>query len=104
LTRVYRLILWPEAELEVAEAVNWYESQEKGFGRRFLIEFRAATARLRRSPFQFQIVEEQARRVVLHRFPYGVFYEIHDADVVILACLHTSRDPGGWRDRISRSR
>ena len=102
MTRVYRLILWPEVELEIAETVDWYESQEKGLGRKFLTQFRAATARLRRTPYHYQIIEERARRVVLHRFPYGVFFEIHDVDVVILACLHTSRDPVAWRERITR--
>lgn len=102
MTRVFRLIVWPEAELEIEEAVSWYETQEKGLGRYFLAEFRAASSRLRRTPFHYQIVEEQARRVVLHRFPYAVFYEIHEVEVVILACLHTSRDPLVWRERITR--
>jgi hypothetical protein len=32
-----------------------------------------------------------------------VFFEIHDADVVILACLHTARDPEEWQRRITRT-
>lgn len=98
--RLYRLVVWPDVEAEIADAVGWYESQQPGLGRRFLAEFRAATTLLRRTPFHYQIIEEQIRRIVLHHFPYSVFYEVHDPDVLIVACLHTSRDPEEWRRRI----
>ena len=86
--------------MEIAGAVNWYELQQKGLGRRFLAQFRATAARLRQNPFLYQILESEIRRVVLHRFPYGIFYAIEDHAVVVLACLHTSRDPETWRSRI----
>ena len=100
---VYRIVIWPEAEAEVAEAAEWYESQERGLGRDFLRAFRAATATLRRTPLHYQPILEQARRVLLRRFPYAVFFEIHDSDVVILSCLHTARDPEVWQKRVTRS-
>lgn len=99
----YRLVIWPEAETEVADAARWYEQQEKGIGREFLRAFRAATGVLRRTPLHYQPVFVEARRLLLRRFPYAVFFEIHDADVVILACLHTSRDPREWQRRVTRS-
>jgi plasmid stabilization system protein ParE len=101
--RVYRLIVWPEAEEDLTEATHWYESQERGLGREFLRAFRAATAVLRRTPLHYQPVAEQTRRILLRRFPYGVFYEVHGADVVVLACLHTARDPEAWERRIPRT-
>ena len=78
-------------------------SQERGLGREFLRAFRAATAVLRRTPLHYQPIEEEARRVLLRRFPYAVFFEVHDSDVVILSCLPTARDPEEWRRRITRS-
>ena len=73
----YHLVIWPQAEADVAEAARWYEQQEAGLGRDFLRAFRAATAILRRNPFQYQIIFVEVRRVLLRRFPYAVFYEIH---------------------------
>lgn len=81
--QLYRLVIRPEAEAEVADAARWYEQRERGLGREFLRAFRAASAVLRRNPFQYQTVVEEARRVVLRRFPYSVFYEVHDHDVVV---------------------
>lgn len=99
---MYRLIIRPEADEEVREAALWYESRERGLGREFLRAFRAATCVLRRNPLLSQIVLEQARRVLLRRFPYAVFYEVHGSDVVILACLRESRDREEWEGRITR--
>ena len=100
---MYRLIIWPDAEADLAEAAQWYEAQERGLGRQFMHAFRGATSILRRTPLHYQPVVEEARRVLLRRFPYAVFFEIHGSDVVILACLHTARDPEEWQRRITRS-
>jgi toxin ParE1/3/4 len=98
----YRLVIQPVAKAEVAEAAAWYESQERGLGREFLRAFRASTAVLRRNPFQYQPVDEETRRVLLRRFPYSVFFEVHGTEVVILACVHQARDPALWQQRVTR--
>jgi toxin ParE1/3/4 len=99
---LYRLLVRPEAEIEVQEAAQWYEAHERGLGREFLRAFRAAMAPLRRNPLLYQRIEVEARRVLLRRFPYSVIYEIHGSDVVILACMHCARDPQEWERRVER--
>lgn len=99
----YRLIIRPEADEEVAEAARWYETRERGLGREFLRAFRASVAPLRRNPFLYPIVVEEARRVLVRRFPYSIFYEVHGSDVVVLACFHEARDPRDWQERITRA-
>lgn len=99
-TRLYRLVLLPEAEAELMDAAQWYEEQERGLGHEFLRAFRAATAPLRRNPLLYQIVEGEARRVLLRRFPYGVIYEVYGSEVVLLACFHSARDPQEWQQRL----
>jgi toxin ParE1/3/4 len=95
----YRLLIRPEARAEVAEAAGWYEAREQGLGRDFLRAFRAATDLLRRDPLHYQVVFGEMRRVLLRRFPYGEFYEIHDSEVVVLGCIHGARDPAEWQNR-----
>ena len=97
--RAYRFVTSGEVEAEIAEAARWYETQVRGLGHEFLRAFRAATAVLHRDPLHDQVIEDDIRRILLRRFPYAVFYEVHSADVVILACLHTSREPEEWRQR-----
>jgi plasmid stabilization system protein ParE len=100
-TRRYRLVIRPEAHAEVAEAAQWYDERSRGLGRDFLRAFRAATDVLRRNPYLYQIIFEDMRRVVMRRFPYSVFYEIHEPDVVVLGCMHEARDPEDWQKRAS---
>jgi plasmid stabilization system protein ParE len=95
----YRLIIRPDAEAEITEAVLWYESQKRGLGSEFLRAFRAATSVLKRNPFMYQVVLADVRRILLRRFPYGVFYEVHGSEVTVLACLHAARDPEEWQNR-----
>lgn len=96
----YRLVIRPEADAELAEAASWYEERRQGLGGEFLDAFVESTANLRRNPHLFAPIFGEARRALLHRFPYSVIYEVHDREVVILACFHEHRDPKEWRRRL----
>jgi len=98
----YRVVIQPVARTELSEAAKWYESQERGLGREFMRAFRAGTDILRRNPFQYQTIDEETRRLLLRRFPYSVFFEVHGSVVVILGCLHQARDPALWQSRVTR--
>jgi hypothetical protein len=36
---------------------------------------------------------------MLKRFPYAVFFAVEDEIIVVLAVLHTSRNPAEWQRR-----
>jgi plasmid stabilization system protein ParE len=48
---------------------------------------------------QHQVVYREVRRSIPRRFPYGVFYRIEQADVLVFAVVHLHRDPSTWQDR-----
>ncbi len=50
-------------------------------------------------PLAFQIVQRTFRRVLLHRFPYALFYHADESRIVIVAVLHQARDPEILRSR-----
>jgi plasmid stabilization system protein ParE len=91
-----RVILRPEAEAELAEAIDWYESRGKGLGADFMRAVDAAMAVIERNPEQYQIVKGQVRRAVLRRFPYGLIYVASQHEITVLACFHGRRDPRRW--------
>lgn len=98
------LHLDPEADAEIREAAAWYERQRTGLGREFLAAVDAAVQRIRQSPRRFPRLEtlpeeENVRRLLLHRFPYGVVYEAAENDIRILAVAHTRRRPNYWKHR-----
>jgi plasmid stabilization system protein ParE len=93
------VILRPEAEAELTEAIDWYESRGEGLGADFMRAVDAAMAAIERNPEQHQIVRGQVRRAVLRRFPYGLIYVASEHEITVLACFHGRRDPRRWFER-----
>jgi plasmid stabilization system protein ParE len=95
-----KLVVAPEAELDIAEAYVWYESRRIGLGEEFLGSVDAAIERICRHPLIYPIVHEAYRRALIRRFPYAVFFEPTESSVTVYALFHTSRDPQKWRQRL----
>jgi len=96
----YRLETTRAVELEVEAAFEWYERQQTGLGFEFLNELRAAYQRVVDHPLAYQVLRSGIRRALTRRFPYAIYYSIEAEVLVILAVLHTARDPAQWRKRI----
>ena len=96
----YRLEATPTVELEVEAAFAWYEGEEPGLGFEFVEELRAAYQRILDHPFAYHDLRSGIRRALTRRFPYAVFFSVEGETVVILAVLHTARDPEEWQRRI----
>jgi plasmid stabilization system protein ParE len=94
------LVIAPEAELDIAEAYDWYEGRRAGLGEEFLSSVDACLESIRRQPRMHSVVHKDYRRSLIRRFPYAVFYEHSEATVTIYAVFHTSRDPDKWRQRL----
>jgi plasmid stabilization system protein ParE len=88
-----RVVFLAEAEAEIAEAVDWYETRGKGLGADFMRSLEATVASIQRIPTQYQIIKAQARRAVLRRFPYSVVYTASEHEIIVFACFHSRRDP-----------
>lgn len=94
-----RLLVRPEAQAEIDDAVSSYERRRPGLGARFLWELDRVLARAVESPSQFPIVEEAARRAIVKKFPYGVYFVVDAQAIVVLAVLHFRRRPESLRGR-----
>ncbi len=90
------------AEIELDQAIHWYEAQAPGLGNAFLIEVLSATDRIARFPKAWHLLDEGVRRCRLSRFPYGLIDTIDDSDILVLAVAHLHRRPDYWRDRLKR--
>ncbi|BBL70261.1 type II toxin-antitoxin system RelE/ParE family toxin [Methylogaea oryzae] len=96
---INRLIIRPEAEADLADAQAWYEAQRKGLAAEFLLSVEEALERIGRIPSMYSATYRDIRRVLLRRFPYVIYYRIVRDDVVIVAVLHTARNPRLWKSR-----
>jgi plasmid stabilization system protein ParE len=89
----------PEAESEFREAIDYYEDRESGLGYDFSIEVFTTIQNIVNHPTAWPIIEEDMRRCLVNRFPYGVIYSIEQGKIFILAVMHLRRHPDYWKNR-----
>jgi toxin ParE1/3/4 len=94
------VVFTPAAESDVSEAIDWYEEHAPGLGARLLSELDDVVLRIEENPRQFPLMHRDARRALLRRFPYAIFFRLAGTEAQILACFHTSRDPSTWQERV----
>jgi plasmid stabilization system protein ParE len=95
----YSLIIRPEAEADMAEAFGWYEERKAGLGYEFLEEVAALFRQIQENPLRHAEVYGKARRALIRRFPYKVFYLFEGAKVEVIGVVHAKRDPQIWQKR-----
>lgn len=93
------LFISPEAEAEVGEAREWYDARADGLAAAFMRAVDACFAMIEREPEAFPVVHRDLRRALLRRFQYAVIYRVLEGEILIVACIHTSRDPERWQSR-----
>jgi plasmid stabilization system protein ParE len=89
----------PEAEAEFVQAIEYYEECEAGLGYDFAVEVYSAIERTMAYPKAWPIIEEDIRRSLVRRFPYGILYAEEDEELFIVAVMHLHRDPDYWKHR-----
>ena len=81
-------------------AAHYYNGQRRGLGAEFRDTVRLALERIKRHPAAWHPLSANTRRFVLHRFPYGIIYQVRDDEILIVAVAHLHREPDHWRDRL----
>jgi plasmid stabilization system protein ParE len=93
------LIVNPEAEADLADARQWYETERSGLGDELIDAVSNVFARVQRAPRLYAKVFQELRLALVRRFPYVVVYRIDDDQITVVAVYHTHRDPRGWQSR-----
>ncbi len=98
---MYKTIILPAAREDIREAAIWYNRQQDGLGKRFIVEVREMVLHIRRNPKASNVRYSNIRTAVLSVFPFMVHYYIEEnaKTIIVAAILHTSRDPNLWEDR-----
>ena len=94
-----RVVVQPQADLDIQVAAVWYEDQQSGLSERFLDELHLVFSRIGDNPRQFPVIEGEARRALLRHFPYGVYFLVESQAITVLAVLHLHRPPDVWKGR-----
>lgn len=97
----YEIQVRRAAELDIAEAQVWYETQQSGLGREFRAEISSVIDRLAETPLTYQKTHRDVRRAIVRRFPYLIWYRVIEKTVIVLACTYAGRDPRYVKSRLT---
>jgi len=89
------------AQYELDEAIAYYDQQRQNLGSEFLSEVIDSIGRISEYPDAWQELTSRTRRCLIHRFPYGIIYQVRSDIVLIIAVASLHRKPTYWQDRIS---
>jgi plasmid stabilization system protein ParE len=89
----------PLFDSDVLDAAEWYDRRQPNLGSDFLARVRRAVKRLIADPERRTSLEFGVRYWPVERFPYVVFYDVTESEVLVLGVMHTSRDSKKWISR-----
>ena len=74
-----------------------YERKPAGLGARFLEEVDRTVERMVMAPETWRRLSSRTRRCLVHRFPFGLLYQIRGQEILIVSVMDLRRDPESWR-------
>lgn len=99
-----RYIFHPEALQEYEEAALYYKEISRELAVSFINSVEKGIKKILEYPEAWQAVEEDVRRHLIKRFPFGIYYTIQEDYVLIVAVMHMSRKPGYWKKRLGEEK
>jgi len=98
---MYKALILPLAKEDIQEASNWYNTQQKELGKRFIADLRETVHFIRQNPEVLKVRYNSVRTAVLSVFPFMIHFTIDKMNktIIVVAILHTSRNPELWKKR-----
>lgn len=94
------LILLLQADLDIQAAFDRYEEYQSGRGEVFMRQLDAAFTLLRQHPEMAPVYAGPYRRMLAREFPYGIFYEVQPARIIVAPIMDLRQDPQVIRRRL----
>jgi len=96
---IFPVIILHEAELELQETIEYYDSKSSGLGMDFADEMRKAVQIIQQYPERQALQNDKTRRILTNRFPYQIIYTMFQNEIWIIAFANQRRKPGYWEKR-----
>jgi plasmid stabilization system protein ParE len=96
---VSALIVRVRARAEITEAFEWYRARSPDAAGNFLAAIDRALADIAEAPERFPVVRGRLRRLLLHGFPYAVYYKVFPRTISVVGVIHGHRHPDTWLAR-----
>ena len=90
-----------QAAMEFDEAIEWYEIQSKGLGRRFRKSVTDQLRKIRGNPDWFLKEADNIYKAYVPKFPYKSLFTSDKDRIGVWAIAHMHRKPWYWQSRMS---
>ena len=90
---IYKLILKPRAENDLADSIEWYESRKRGLGKKFVNHLESYFEKISENPLNYQIQNPPFREAYIQKFPFVIIYEVSESEVIVYSIFNTNRNP-----------
>lgn len=100
---IYKVKLLPQAKLDLLNSRKWYNEQQPGLGKRFLLSTELTFDLLQQNPELFAVRFQTIRSAPVRDFPFLIHYNIDQVrkNIIVFAVLHTSRHTKKLIERIN---
>jgi toxin ParE1/3/4 len=95
------VVLLLSAERDLQEAYNWVEEHRREREEFFLQDVESRLEHLKKFPFIGPLYRGRYRRLLIPRYPFGIFYVAESNRIVIHAVPDLRQDPKRIRGRFS---
>lgn len=89
----------PVAFAEIQKIADYYDERGDDLGSEFIAAVKETVAKIGENPFLYAIVFSDVRSVLVRQYPYAIKYFVEDDSAVVIAVVHTARDPALWERR-----
>ena len=96
----FSIVIDHRALKDIQQAIDYYDEQQSGLGKRFEMVLHKNLRLLQKNPF-LQIRYDNIRCLPITRFPYMVHFTVDESRkiIAIRAVFHTSRSTKNWEKR-----
>jgi plasmid stabilization system protein ParE len=86
------------AQKDIEHAIDWYDSQKMGLGKRLLKEIRSNIKFIQQNPLACPVWYNEIHVTVLKTFPYSVhyFYDKKNNSIFISGVFKHEQNPDNW--------
>ncbi len=95
-----KIVFLEIAQIELDDAIQYYNYEVPGLGDAFLDEVLNALDRIGGFPEAWHPCSKRTKRCRTRRFPYGIIYQIRKEEILVVAVANLHRKPDYWADRI----
>jgi toxin ParE1/3/4 len=97
---VSELVFLFSADADIQAAYEFYEAVQAGRGDLFMRHLDVAFGQLRTFPESAPPFHESYRRLLVHGFPFGIFYSLEGGRIIIFGVMDLRQNPEVIRRRL----